>query len=253
MPRLDGLQLVAALRADPRTAGHAGAAAVRPGRAGGLHRGPGGRRRRLPGQAVRRRRTAGPGPGERRAGPAAQPPRPLAHRAGRLAAGGVLRLRRGRRRHRDQRRVHRHPRLRPRGPALPADPPVVAGRRTPTRRLTGRSPRPSTLLRRADQRHATPSRSPTATGTGCGSAAAFNQVAGPRHRPPGDRRHLPRRHRRALRRPAGERPGRAQHAAVPGRRASPTRCTAALDELQELWQAGRVVRGGLRRLRTPRR
>ena len=34
-----------------------------------------------------------------------------------------------RRRHRDQRRLHRHPRLRPRGAALRADAPVVARRR----------------------------------------------------------------------------------------------------------------------------
>ena len=64
MPRLGGLQLVAALRADLRTAGRAGAAAVRAGRAGGRDRGPGGRRGRLPGQALRRGRTAGPGPGQ---------------------------------------------------------------------------------------------------------------------------------------------------------------------------------------------
>ena len=52
MPGLDGLQLVAALRADSRSPGPAGAAAVGPGRAGGGHRGPGSWRGRLPGQAV---------------------------------------------------------------------------------------------------------------------------------------------------------------------------------------------------------
>ena len=140
MPRLDGLALVAALRGDPRTAGAAGAAAVRPRRAGGLHRGAGGRRRRLPGQAVRRRRAAGPGAGQRRAGPAAQPPRPLAHRAGRLAAGGVLRLRRGRRA--SSRSTPRSPTSSATAPRVcpTRRPPVVAGRRRPTPRRTGRSP-----------------------------------------------------------------------------------------------------------------
>ena len=117
----------------PAHRGPARPAAVRARRAGGLDRGPAGRRRRLPRQAVRRRGAARPGAREHRAGAAAQPPRPLAHGAGRLVAGGVLRLRRAGRRHRDQRRVHRHPRLRPGQPALPRRPPVVAGRRHRTR------------------------------------------------------------------------------------------------------------------------
>ena len=60
MPRLDGLALVAALRADPRTAAVPGAAVVGTRRAGGVDRRPAGRRRRLSRQAVRGRRTARP-------------------------------------------------------------------------------------------------------------------------------------------------------------------------------------------------
>ena len=123
--------------------GRARAAVVRPRRAGGVDRGAAGRRRRLPRQAVRRRRTPRPGAGQHRAGAAAQPPCPLAHGAGRLAAGGVLRLRRAGRGHRDQRRVHRHPRLRRRR-ACPTNRLTRGGRRpTPTPTLTGRSRRPS--------------------------------------------------------------------------------------------------------------
>ena len=74
----------------PAHRGGAGAAAVGQSRAGGGDRRPGGRRGRLPGQAVLGRRAAGPGPGQRGAGPAARPPRPLARRPARLAARGVL-------------------------------------------------------------------------------------------------------------------------------------------------------------------
>ena len=143
MPRLDGLawsRRCAPTRAPPRPAG---AAAVGAGRAGGGHRGPAGRRGRLPGQAVLRRRTAGPGAGQRRTGPAAQPPRPLAHRADRFAAGGVLRLRRAGARHRDQRRVHRHPRVRRGRPAVRTAPTRGGPTRTPIRKPGARAARHS--------------------------------------------------------------------------------------------------------------
>ena len=130
MPRLDGLQLLAALRSGPAHRRRTGPAAVRARRTGSLDRGLAGRRRRLPRQTVRRRGSACAGARQHRAGAAAQPSGPLAHRPGRLAAGSVLRLRRARCRHRDQHRLHRDPRLRPRTAALPNLP--IRGGQTPT-------------------------------------------------------------------------------------------------------------------------
>ena len=140
MPRLDGLELVAALRADPRTAARARAAAVGARRAGGLHRGLAGRRRRLSRQTVRGGRTARPRARQHRTGAAAQPPRPLAHGPGRLAAGGVLRLRRATAR--SSRSTPRSPTSSGYGPeGLPYEPAFTRGGRrpTPTPRPTGRS------------------------------------------------------------------------------------------------------------------
>ena len=90
MPGLGGLQLVAALRADPQAQDLPVLLLSARAGPGGRYRGPGSGRGRLPGQAVLRRRTAGAGPGERGTGPAAQPPRPVAGGADRLAARGVL-------------------------------------------------------------------------------------------------------------------------------------------------------------------
>ena len=143
MPRLDGLQLLAALRTGFAHRRPAGPAAVRSRRTGSLDRGLVGRRRRLPRQTVRRGGSARSGTRQHRTGAAAQPSRPLAHRPGRLAAGSVLCLRRTRRRHRDQRRLHRDPRLRPRTAALRTDAPVVAGRRHRPRRPPSKSKRRS--------------------------------------------------------------------------------------------------------------
>ena len=94
MPGMDGLRLVRALRADSRAPDVPVLLLSARAGPGGRRRGPGGRRGRLPGQAVLRRGTAGPGPGERGTGPAAQPARPVAVRADRVAARGVLPLRR---------------------------------------------------------------------------------------------------------------------------------------------------------------
>ncbi len=71
MPGLDGLAAGRRAAGEFARPGRAGAAAVGAGRAGGRHRGPGGRRGRLPGQAVLGRGAPGPGPGERGTGPAA--------------------------------------------------------------------------------------------------------------------------------------------------------------------------------------
>ncbi len=96
MPRLDGFGLVAALRADPRTryvpivllTARAGAA-----RGGGR---AGGRRRRLPDQAVLRAGADRPGPGQRGTRPAARADRPSAAGAGRRRGGGQHRPLHGR-------------------------------------------------------------------------------------------------------------------------------------------------------------
>ena len=171
MPRLDGLALLAALRNDPRTAAVPRSAAVRARRPGGLDRGSAGRRRRLPRQTVRRRRAARAGACQCRTGAAAQPPRPLAYRADRLAAGGVLRLRRARRRHRDQHGVHRHSRLRRRRTALRADPPVVARRRHRSRGPPARGRGVRRAAHRAEG-HLHRARHAIATDTGSGSPPA---------------------------------------------------------------------------------
>ena len=93
MPRLDGLGLVAAVRADARTAGAAGAAAVGSGRAGGVRRGPPRGRRRLPGQAVLGGGAARPGPVQSGDGQVQEPRVAVPPDPGRLPAGRVLRHR----------------------------------------------------------------------------------------------------------------------------------------------------------------
>jgi signal transduction histidine kinase len=70
MPRLGGLELVAGGGGGGR---RAGAAAVGPGRAGGVGRRAAGRRRRLPGEAVLGRGTAGPGALQPADGPVQEP------------------------------------------------------------------------------------------------------------------------------------------------------------------------------------
>ena len=63
MPRVDGFELLRGAARRPGHPRHPGDHADRTGRPGGLGRGPGGRRRRLPGQAVPGRRAHRPGPG----------------------------------------------------------------------------------------------------------------------------------------------------------------------------------------------
>ena len=217
----------------------AGAAAVRPGRAGGGDRGPGGGRGRLPGQAVLGRRAAGPGPGERGTGPAAQPPRPVARRADRLAARGVLPVRRGRPRRRDQRRLHRHPGLRPGGPALRSAVPMVArpghrsGRPAPEQR--GICPARERRARAASWH---PSR--TATGAGCWVAASFNEVQDPdtgRRMVVGSLRDITAEHYAVQREAALAAMGLLLSQAD----SLPEALQGALDELQRLWHARRVI------------
>ena len=239
MPGLDGLQLVAALRADPRHRGPAGAAAVGPGRPGGRHRGPGRGRGRLPGQAVLRRRAAGAGPGERGTGPAAQPPRPVAGGADRLAARGVLPAD-------EAGRVIEinatFTDILGYGPdGLPYATPHPWWPR-PGRRSGGPPPgqRGIRPARWGRARAVSSLRSPTRTGTGCWVAASFNEVQDPdtgRRMVVGTLRDI------TAERYAGQ---REEALAAMGLLLSqadslPEALQGALNELRRLWHARRVI------------
>ena len=102
MPHIDGLTLVSALRDDVRTA-LVPVVLLSARAGGGLDRGSARRGRRLSGEAVQFRRTAGSV--ETNIALARQPACYLAFGTGAFAAGGVLRLRPGRRRGGDQRRL----------------------------------------------------------------------------------------------------------------------------------------------------
>ena len=145
-----------------------------------------------------------------------------------------------RRRHRDQRRVHRHPRLRRRGPALRTRSTRGGRGRHRPRRPPSRWPRRSRGC--LNESHGTLH--------GSGDAPRRPPAVGQRHlqpgrrsghRPAGHGRHVPRRHRRALRRAARVRAGRAQSATRTSRYARRRGACGRRGVARQLWSARRVL------------
>src|SRR6185369_8590323 len=203
----------------PAHGGGPGAAAVRTGWAGGGDRGSGGWRGRLPRQAVLRGRTASPGPGQRGARAAAQPPRPLARGPARLAARGVLRARRGRRRGGNQRRLHQHHGVRLGGAAVLPRAAVVARREGRPRGAPDASRGPQAPDDGQQGQLHRPARPPRrAADLGIGQLQRGQDPGG---WPPPGGGDVPRRHGGTLRRAAGGGAGRDGPGGVQGRERRP--------------------------------
>ena len=149
----------------------AGAAAVGAGRAGGVRRGPAGGRRRLPGQAVLRGGTAGPGALQPGDGQVQEPRVAVPPHLDRLPAGRLLRHRRGRHHPGGQSGLPGPGGLQPGRLAVPLAAPLGSGPRRRPRRVGGDGPGVHRLPARTAAA-GTRSRYGTATGTPSGWRAA---------------------------------------------------------------------------------